>query len=660
MIIEIRNQLKSQGFKIVLWVTLIAMALLFSPALFRRQTGNRMAIATVNNRSIEALPFERKVAQETERLSFFREQFGPQAEDLLQSLGLGNPRNVAMQSLIYDELLNQAANDLAIHISPDYILRLLQNSSLVQKELGDIVPLYLFDENTRTINTMRLNQYLHRYRLSITDFEKSVEDKLKRSTVLSMVSASSYISPQDIKDHYGATYLGRTFSIAEFPLARFKEKAKKDHPTPEEIDDFFEKHNKRYWIPEKRSGYIWEFSPDFYNITIPKAEAEGYYHAKKATKYVETPLQMQVRRILIKVDDNADTDMVKNREAIAQEIKKELSGNPALFEQLAKQHSDDKASSGKGGLLDFFKKGDKDPEFERAAFRLKNDGDISDVIVTNQGFEILQRVSRKQALYKPFASVESEIVTELKRQKFKNLFNEDMSRFMHRSSADELIGKFALDKKANARTLTLQEHDNSVISEKLFKIKRVGDWVFFTHAHKGYALNLREVEKTHRPALQQVATIVMDDMVMQRAREAQQKTLEQAKKAAQATSFGSLKQDFGAVITKYGPLKKSDKEAVSELQQKGIPVQEMLTLEKPGSLTVAFNDNTTGYLIQLDTLEPFDPEDFKAKKDTIFRELAGEQQSFIERGFVASLYRNATIHFIESLPNKQEENLPYE
>ena len=146
MIIEIRNQLKGQGFKIVLWVTLIAMALLFSPALFRQQTGARTAIAKVNSHPIEILPFERRVAQETERLSFFREQFGAQADALLQSLGLSDPRTVALQALIQEELLNQAADALNIRISPDYIMQILQNPLSVRKELGDIVPLYLLDE----------------------------------------------------------------------------------------------------------------------------------------------------------------------------------------------------------------------------------------------------------------------------------------------------------------------------------------------------------------------------------------------------------------------------------------------------------------------------------------------------------------------------------
>ncbi len=661
MIIEIRNQLKGQGFKIVLWITLIAMALLFSPALFRRQAGARAAIATVNNNPIEVLPYERKVAQETERLSFFREQFGAQAEGVLQSLGLGDPKTVALQSLIQEELLNQTADALNIRISPEYIMQILQNPSLVRKELGDIVPLYLLDEEQKTINTMRLNQYLSRYRLTITDFEKSIENKLKRAMVLAMASASAYVSPEELKNYFIAQHLGKSFVVAQFPFDAFLTKAKETNPTAEEISSLFERQHKKYWIPEKRSGIMWEFSPDAYDIAVSTAQAEGYYHNQKAKKYVATPLQLQVKRILIKVPDSADTDAVKAAEEKAREIKQELANNPADFDrivkELAKQYSDDKVSVSKGD--DFFKKGDKDPAFERGAFRLQKDGDISDVLVTNEGFEILQRVARKPIVYKTFASVQPEIVAELKRQTFKTIFADDMSRFMNRSTAGDLLRQFALDKKAVSKTIELQENDNSPIIERLFKL-RVGDWAFFVSNNKGYAVNLAHIEKSHKPELSQVENKVKADLFVRKAQELQQEALEKAKLVAKDQPFDILKKQFGVTITPYGHLKKSDNEILKNLYQEGVPVREMLSLEKQGSLGIAFDDQNSGYLIKLDTIEPFNNEAFEEQKPALLQELYNEQQSFIERGFVASLYRNATLNFIESLHNKQEENLPYE
>ena len=161
-----------------------------SPALFRRQAGMH-SVVTVNKVPIEILPYERRIAQETERLHFFRQTFD---EDILQQLGFNNPKTMALQALIQDELLNQAAQAIPLRVSPDYAMRLIQNPAEYSQELSDVIPHYIFDEQTRTINTQRLHHYLQRYKLSMGDFEKALEDALKRSIVRSMV-ISAFIFP---------------------------------------------------------------------------------------------------------------------------------------------------------------------------------------------------------------------------------------------------------------------------------------------------------------------------------------------------------------------------------------------------------------------------------------------------------------------------------
>lgn len=61
------------------------------------------------------------------------------------------------------------------------------------------------------------------------------------------------------------------------------------------------------------------------------------------------------------------------------------------FESLAKQFSDDKNSAVKGGKLNAFTKGDlRAPEFEDAAYGLKNIGDISKPVKTDFGWHIIR------------------------------------------------------------------------------------------------------------------------------------------------------------------------------------------------------------------------------------------------------------------------------
>ena len=62
------------------------------------------------------------------------------------------------------------------------------------------------------------------------------------------------------------------------------------------------------------------------------------------------------------------------------------------FGELAQQFSDDKGSAARNGELPPFGTGKMVPEFEEAAYALKNDGDISEPIQTSYGWHIVKRL----------------------------------------------------------------------------------------------------------------------------------------------------------------------------------------------------------------------------------------------------------------------------
>jgi peptidyl-prolyl cis-trans isomerase SurA len=80
------------------------------------------------------------------------------------------------------------------------------------------------------------------------------------------------------------------------------------------------------------------------------------------------------------------------------------------FAELAKQFSDDSGSASKGGQLPWFGTGKMVPEFENAAFNLKNNGDVSDIFQTRFGWHVVKRLD-----YKNIPSFE-ELKPELKQK----------------------------------------------------------------------------------------------------------------------------------------------------------------------------------------------------------------------------------------------------
>ena len=65
------------------------------------------------------------------------------------------------------------------------------------------------------------------------------------------------------------------------------------------------------------------------------------------------------------------------------------------FSTLAVLYSEDPGSASKGGELGLFSRGSMAPEFESAAFNLKNKNDLSEIIKTKFGYHLLQLIERK-------------------------------------------------------------------------------------------------------------------------------------------------------------------------------------------------------------------------------------------------------------------------
>lgn len=134
------------------------------------------------------------------------------------------------------------------------------------------------------------------------------------------------------------------------------------------------------------------------------AQARAMYQAKPERFKAEE--RVRIRHILIEGKDD-------KAQAKAQELLKALRGG-ADFATLAKQNSTDRGTADKGGDLGLFARGRMVPEFETAAFALKNKGDLSEPVATQFGLHILQLQEHLPAGMQPFEEVRESLMQEVR------------------------------------------------------------------------------------------------------------------------------------------------------------------------------------------------------------------------------------------------------
>ena len=117
------------------------------------------------------------------------------------------------------------------------------------------------------------------------------------------------------------------------------------------------------------------------------------YHILKINDIRSNRGEITVAHIMILNPKPEDTDKDKAKNTINDIYKKIVQGEK--FEDLAKQFSEDKSSSSKGGLLNKFGSGQlSSEEFENTAFSLANVGDISKPFASQFGWHIVKLVEK--------------------------------------------------------------------------------------------------------------------------------------------------------------------------------------------------------------------------------------------------------------------------
>lgn len=658
MITVIRRSFKSKAYKIILWITIFALAGIFSlPSLFKRMSGMPW-IVSINGQEIGYNDYVRKTAIHQEFLNNLRAKYGQYADAFFQTMGITDPKTSAMNELLQESLLNQAADKLGIVMSADHIADKLANPLFVQQELASLIPAGAMDQ-FGGINMPILKKYLQRLGLSINEFESKVSEAVQRSLISELVRVSTYTPEFAVKQFYAAHFMKKKYSMLTLSLAAQLKAEQAKKVSQEELKAFFDVQPRRYMVPEKRDGVVWRIEPRSYGVSVAAKEIEEYYEEIKAKKYVDAPALVTIRHILIKAANEAEFQAAFEK---AKKLKEELDKAPQRFAELAKEVSQDQATATEGGLMKPFARGTlQEREIEKAAFILKQDGDISDIVQTAQGFELVQRVQKTEQTYKSLASVSKDIEAIIIQQKFGELFNKDMAVLLERaqepnnSLENELKAKGAV-----ATPLTAIVSDDETWGQSLFGLQKIGESTYYVEKGVGEVVQLSSIKEAYVPTLEAVAPAVTNDLYQERALHAMEDTLKKIQaEVTSGKSLKDLKAVYGGSLEALDWISPDSADMIAELRKKNISVESLFQLEKVGSVTTSF-EGKDGFVFRADEIEEFNQAHYDMKKAEVKKQLENQEVRLLLAGFVASLYRSATIKHNELPTSISEENIPYE
>ena len=327
-----------------------------------------------------------------------RQSFGNNLNDeLLKSLQL---EHKALDQLVDNILMRQAASELGIRVSDEDLSRSIRSISAFQ-EAG-------------VFNPRRYQLVLDRNNLTPKTFELNQRDALLVQKLNNFITGSVKVSDEETIEWFKWT--NAMLDLNYFLLA--PDRYKDISVTAEETQQYFEAHKDDYKTePALKVRYL-KFDPKNYvaQVEIPDDEISAYYEDHPSE--FQKPKTVEARHILIKVDPNASAeDVAKAKERIEKILQKAKDGQD--FAELAKQYSEG-PSRDKGGYLGTFRREAMVKPFSDKAFSMKA-GEISDPVRTQFGWHIIKVEKVNEASTTSLADAKAEIRKKLADERAKNI-----------------------------------------------------------------------------------------------------------------------------------------------------------------------------------------------------------------------------------------------
>ncbi|SFD05285.1 peptidyl-prolyl cis-trans isomerase D [Thiohalospira halophila DSM 15071] len=390
---------RAQGW--IAWVIVILITIPFALWGVQEYTGGGgpPSVAEVDGQSIARQEFQRAFYQRRQQL---QEVLG---EDMAAAgFDEATIREQVLQGMVEERVLLGALRDAGYTIG--------------DRELASRIRAVRAFQEGGDFSRERYEQALSSQGMLPGQFEDRVRQDLLVQQLRAGVEETALATPRQVDDYIALWRQRREVGWLRVPLSEF---ADPGAVAQEDIRAHYESHAERYRTPEQvRIAYV-ELTMDDVaeDIEIDEEALREEYEARQ-DEFGE-PERRRARHILFTAQGSGDQGWEEAR-AEAEAVLEELDEGKE-FADLAREHSEDRATASEGGDLGWFTRDDLDPAVTDAAFGLER-GEVAGPVRSEFGYHLIRLEEVDEAEVPPFAEVRDELARSLRQGRAERRFVE--------------------------------------------------------------------------------------------------------------------------------------------------------------------------------------------------------------------------------------------
>lgn len=350
---------------------------------------------------------ESPVAVVGDRDFFERDLARAYQQDLANLVGLDDVdekqlKRQALERLVRDELVSQSAGREGLAVSDNEVRAFIQTLPYFQTD-GK------FDKE-------KYNIMLSAQGMGSPEFVEQVKRALLMEQFQRGITDTAFTTRRQVSVFFRLKNQEREIEFATVPLVKADEEI-----ADAAINDYYQSHLQDFQSLETASVNFLVFSLDDVAKDIKSSDEDlrNFYEEQKAGYTTEE--RRKLSHILVTADPSKPEDEQAALAKIVQIRERLVKGDD--FTKVAKEVSDDKVSSEKGGDLGYVTKGTMEPSFEQAALALSQ-GAVSEPVKTSFGYHLIKVTELVPMSTKTFDEVKDELAKSYRRNAAENKFYE--------------------------------------------------------------------------------------------------------------------------------------------------------------------------------------------------------------------------------------------